>query len=340
MSEPIDFVITWVDGSDHLWNEVRCKALEKLNASKLDTRKQRYRNWKNLVFLLRGISKYASWVNHIYIVTPHQVPVWLNLNNPRISVIDQDDLFEDKSILPTFNNCAVELLLHKIQGLTEQFVYFNDDMFILSETKETDFFKEGLPCITAAISPILPHYSKNGKGTYGIDVLNYSIIAKHFEKEGVLKKNWKKYFDPRNGRELIKTVCCMPFSSLPGFNEMHTAYSYLKRTYEEVWDIEKAELEESCRLRFRSDFCCNHHVMRYWQMANGTFSVRRRNFSKMFEIYKRGDEDEAISCIKKGTPQIICINDDIVADEDFEYIVNRVNRAFAMRFPEKCDFEI
>lgn len=339
MSDPIDFVITWVDGNDPEWLKKKNEALGRVDISIIDARKRRTRDWNTLPYFFRGIAKYASWVNHIYIVTPGQCPSWLNTEHPKITIINQDDLFEDKSVLPTFNNCAIELLFHKIPGLSEQFVYFNDDMFILNETKETDFFKGGLPCITAAISPILPHYSEDGKGTYGIDVSNFSIVARHFKKNQVIKNNWKKYYDPRNGREIIKTLCCMPFSALPGFNEMHIAYSYLKSTYHEVWRAEPGDLSKTCGQRFRGDYCFNHHAMRYWQMAKGTFSVRKRNFSKMFEISKKGEEEEAVKCIERGKPSMICINDDVVDDDDFVYIVNGVKAAFKKRFPQKCEFE-
>lgn len=339
MSNPIDFVITWVDGNDPKWKKKKDEALGRVNTSNIDARKRRSRDWNNLQYFFRGVAKYAPWVNHIYIVTPGQCPLWLDTNHPKISIINQDDLFEDKSILPTFNNCAIELLFHKIPGLSEQFVYFNDDMFILNDTKETDFFKDGLPCVTAALSPILPHYSEDGKGTYGNDVMNFRIVAKHFNKKDVIKKNWKKYFDLRNGREIIKTILCIPYTALPGFNDMHIAYSYLKSTYDKVWEIEGHELSLSCKERFRGDFSLYHNVMRYWQMADGKFSIRRRSFSKMFDIQKKGEEEAVIRCINNGKPVLICINDN-VCDEDFDYIVDRVNNAFEKKFFEKCEFEL
>ena len=339
MPLPIDFVLTWLDDNDPEWIEKRNSALEKVDKGTVDTRKMRTRDWCTLPYFFRGVAKYAPWVNHIYVVTPNQCPIWLNTDHPKITIVDQDTLFDDKSAIPTFNNCAIELLMHKIPGLSEQFVYFNDDMLILSDVSEKDFFRDGLPCITAAISPILPYYDQDGKGTYGIDVSNFSIVAKHFCKKDVMRNGWKKYFDPRNGKELIRTLLCMPFKALPGFNEMHIAYSYLKKTFEEVWVTEPKALSESCRKRFRSDFCLNHHTMRYWQMAKGEFSVRRRSLSRFFIISKNGDETAPIRCIKSGRPKMICINDDIADVDAFEKIAKRVSGALEERFPEKCEFE-
>ena len=338
-NNPIDFVITWVDGNDKKWLQKKIEYSTQKYTEKTDTRKRRFRDWNNLRFLFRGISECTPWVNHVYLVTPGQTPDWLNTDYHKITVINQDDMFEDKSLLPTFNNCAVELLFHKIPGLSEQFVYINDDMFLLKKTPPTDFFKNGFPCATIAFSPTLANFTDDGKGVYGIDTMNTRIVGKHFKKNEIIKKNWRKYFDPRNGREIIKTICCMPFFALAGFNEMHTAYSYLKSTYYEVWNAEPVELAESCKTKFRGEFSINHHAMRYWQMAKGTISIRRRSFSKMFDVYRCGDERGAINCILKGRPNMICINDNVENDADFDKIVRRVNRAFKKRFPDKCEFE-
>lgn len=339
VSMPIDFVITWVDGNDKEWQKKKQEALGVVNQRKTDSRPRRYRDWNNLVYLFRGIANYAPWVNHVFIVTPGQCPSWINIDNPKISIINQDDLFDDKTVLPTFNNCAVELLLHKIPGLSEQFVYLNDDMFFLKKTMPKDFFKNGLPCVTAAFCPALAEYSEDGKGVYGIVTMNTRIVAKHFKKKDIIKYNWKKYFDPRNGREIIKTICCLPFSALTSFNDMHTAYSFLKSTFIEVWEAEGEELNESCKERFRGEFSLCHYAMRYWQMAKGTFAVRRRSFSRFFDIHKKGDEKPVIKSILKGTPNMVCINDNIDDDEEFDEIVSEINEAFKKKFPQKCEFE-
>ncbi len=340
MSDRIDFVVSWVDGSDPAWVSEKNKYLGRENTNSIDVRNCRFRDWDNLKYLFRGIEKYASWVNHIYVITPNQVPRWLDRNNPKVTVINQDDLFEDKSLLPTFNNCAVELLLHRIPGLAEQFVYFNDDMFILSKTVPSDFFKNGLPRNTIAFCPAMAKFSAEGKGIFGIVAANTRIVGLHFKKDEILKKNWKKYFDLRNGREIIKTLCCLPFSGLTGFNDMHCAYSYLKSTYEEVWEEEPDALNAALRERFRGEYSLNHYVMRYWQMAKGTVSIRNRNFSKMFEIHKLGDEKKAVECIIAGNPKMICINDDIDDDFESERIIHSINSAFQQAFPKKSSFEI
>ena len=121
---------------------------------------------------------------------------------------------------------------------------------------------------------------------------------------------------------------------------MHIAYSFLKKTYCEVWETEPSALMETCKSKFRGDYSLYHGVMRYWQMASGNYEIRPRKFSKMFDICGMGDEKGAIQCIRVGKPTMICINDNIEDDEEFKRISACVNSAFKERFPDKSEFEI
>ena len=336
----IDVVITWVNGGDSDWLKKKNEYMGLADQSSVDARSRRFRDWDNLVYLFRGISKYTPWVNHVYLVTPNQCPEWLNQDCEKVTLINQDDLFEDKSVLPTFNNCSIELLLHKIPGLSEQFVYLNDDMFILRKTSATDFFRDGLPCITAAFAPPVAEFTEDFKGVYGINVMNTRLVGRHFKKKDVFRKNWRKYLDPRNGREIIKTLCCLPFYGLVGFNEMHTAYSYLKSTFEEVWEVEGDQLREVSNSKFRGEFSVNHHAMRYWQMAKGDIAIRRRSFSKMFDLHHFREVRPVLDAINKGRPNMICINDNVEDEADFEPICTAIKGAFQNRLPEKCEYEL
>lgn len=335
---PIDFVITWVNGNDPQWIEERAKYFG--FASKgADTRRRRFRDWNNLHFLFRGIELYAPWVNHIYLVTPNQTPIWLNIDHPKITVVDQNTLFPE-NLRPTFNNCAIELLLHKIPGLSENFVYLNDDMFILKETTEEDYFKNGKPMDTVAFAPTQAIYSSDGKGVYGIAVVCTRLVAKHFDKATVLANSKGKFRDLKNGREIIKTICMKPFNAITGFNEMHTAYSLQRRTYEEVWEAEEDDLMDSCKMRFRGEYNLCHWAMRYWQICSGNFELRKRNFSKFFDIHRKGEEELTTRWIRYQKSKMICINDNVDNDEDFDEIVKNINDAFLRIFPEKSCFEI
>ena len=135
MSEKsIDFVISWVDGEDPEWISKRNSYKEENDA---DVRSERYRDFGTLKYLLRGIDSYAPWVRKVYLVTEGHLPEWLNKDCDKLEVVRHED-FMPAEVLPTFNSNAIEMYLHKIPGLSEKFVYFNDDMVILKKLEETD----------------------------------------------------------------------------------------------------------------------------------------------------------------------------------------------------------
>lgn len=336
-SKKIDFVISWVDGNNEEWQDLRKQYKKEETGS--DARKRRYRDWNNLHFLFRGIEKYANWVNHIYLVTPGHYPNWLNKNNDKITVIDQNTIV-DKEYIPTFNNCAVELFIYKIPNLSEQFVYLNDDMFILKKIYPEDFFRDELPCDTVGLCPTQAIYSEDGKGVYGIAVMNTRLVAKHFDKKSILKNSRRKLFDIRNGSEIIKTICMLPFDGITGFSDVHTAYSFLRSTYEEVWSKAEDDLRDTCTYRFRGEFNVAHWCMRYWQICTGKFAVRSRKFSRFYDLHKAGDESIVEKCIRKHKRKMICINDNVDCEEDFPKMCTRINSAFNDIFPEKSSFEL
>jgi len=89
----------------------------------------RYRDRDILRYWFRGVEKYANWVHRVYFVTDNQKPSWLNTACPKLEMVDHTD-FIPSCYLPTFNANTIELNFHRINGLSEHFVAFNDDMFI------------------------------------------------------------------------------------------------------------------------------------------------------------------------------------------------------------------
>ncbi len=143
---PIDVVYTWVDGEDPEWKEDYSDALARYGSTSPRTSSDmvRFRDREELKYSLRSIEMFAPWINHIYIVTNGQVPAWLDLNNPKISLVTHAEIFQNPSDLPTFNSHAIEANIHRIPGLNEHFLYFNDDVFLSDWcTPETFFTSTG-----------------------------------------------------------------------------------------------------------------------------------------------------------------------------------------------------
>jgi UDP-glucose 4-epimerase len=84
----------------------------------------------------------APWIRNIYIATDSPAPSWL-AEHPRVRIVRSEEFFADPSVLPTHNSQAVESQLHNIPGLSEYFLYSNDDMFFGRPVGPDMFFSPG-----------------------------------------------------------------------------------------------------------------------------------------------------------------------------------------------------
>ncbi|CEG35164.1 RxLR-like protein [Plasmopara halstedii] len=120
-------VYTWVNGTESCYNKRRERAGLPHGGTSRD------KEMGELKYSLRSLLKFAPWLEGpIYIVTPGQIPDWLDMSNPRVRVVDQDDLLpKDKATIPTYNTNIIEQYLHKIPGLTDIFIHMNDDYLFI-----------------------------------------------------------------------------------------------------------------------------------------------------------------------------------------------------------------
>jgi len=100
----------------------------------------RFADRDQLRYSMRSLEKYAPWVRRVYLVTNGQIPHWLDLEHPRVSVVSHEEIFDDGDCLPPFSSPAIEANLHKIPGLSDRFLYFNDDFFLSKPVLPDDFY--------------------------------------------------------------------------------------------------------------------------------------------------------------------------------------------------------
>ena len=328
----IDFVMLWVDGNDPVWQVEKAKYSD---ARGEDSKVIRYRDWDNLQYWFRGVEKYAPWVRKIHLVTCGQVPVFLNINHPKLNLVFHQDIIEEK-YLPTFSSVAIESNIHKIKGLSEKFVYFNDDIFITSQLEEKDFFENELPCTNVTYEPIMPY--ANLDMTYiGNVISNLKVINKHYAGHKLGRKiEFNRKYSIRNK---VKNLLIHPWIQYDfvGFHENHLTNSYLKSTFEECWNAEREVLEQATSHRFRTSTDINQYLFKYWQICQGKIApVNDYYLGKYFEITE--DNSEIEKAILKQQYKIVCINDK--ETEDFEFVKNRINDCLQKVFPNKSEFEI
>ena len=330
--DKIDFVIPWVDGNDVSWQN----SYEKYRSMQEDggACSIRFRDWDNLRYWFRGVEKFAPWVNKIYFVTCGHYPDWLNRNAPKLCCVKHEE-YMPKEILPTFSSHPIELFLHRIKGLSERFVYFNDDMFITRSVVAERFYRDGLPCDMAVCETFYPQ-----KGMMPHILLNnIACINQHFNKQTVLRKNLRKWINPIYGAKMIDTLRMFPHRQFSAFFDPHLPNSYLKQTFNDVWNVFHDTLTATSQNRFRSDSDVSQYLFRYWQMVTGNFSPMNTNRCAKFYEITENTIGEIERSIRQQDNEILILNDSAEI-KDFEELKRRICNAFEEILPKKSVFEL
>jgi len=330
--EEIDFVITWVDGNDKEWRKEKAKYNPEVGT---DDDEVRYRDWELLKYWFRGVEKFAPWVRKIHFITWGHVPEWLDTSNPKLHIVRHED-YIPKEYLPTFNSNVLELYMHKIEGLSEQFVYFNDDFYLVDKVTPDVFFKNGKPCDMLAFQPVVAN-PKNPVMSH-LYLNNSLVLCKYFNKRENVRQHPGNYF--KLGYPplyFFYNILEMAFPLYTGFFTAHDPSPYLKKTFHEIWGKEEEMLKEVSTHRFRSTGDVTPYLFREWQKLSNNFVPT--NVLKHFRYFNIDAENKKLlQTIKKQQKKIICINDgDIGAD--FERVKQEVQQAFSEILPEVSSFE-
>lgn len=144
----VDAVITWVDGDDPKHRAKREKYTDMSKPLSAGAKSTRFSSLDEIVFCILSIAKYAPFFNKIYIVTDDQIPPVFDAMREyfpeqvgKIEIIDHKAVFQSyEENLPTFNSRSIESLLHKIPDLAENYVFFNDDFFLVRPCDVNDWF--------------------------------------------------------------------------------------------------------------------------------------------------------------------------------------------------------
>ncbi len=333
METEIDFIVTWVDGSDKAWREDKARYD---GTGIIDDSEERYRDWELFKYWFRGVEKNAPWVRKIHFITWGHLPKWLDTSNPKLNIVRHED-YIPKEFLPTFNSNVIELYSHKIKGLSEYFVNFNDDMFIVKPMKPDDFYRNGKPCDMLAFQPVVAN-PKNPVMSH-LFMNNSLVLCKYFNKRENVKSQPGKYF--KIGYPplyFFYNILEMAFPLYTGFYTVHGPSPFLKSTYEEIWEKEEELLTGMSKNRFRSADDVTQYLFREWQKLTGNFYPR--NVQKDSAYYDVAEDNSALRReIQKGKRKVICLNDAPDITGDVEKIKAELLDIFEQCLPEKSSFE-
>ena len=326
----IDIVIPWVDGGDPEW---RAERAQYTASSSSDNSEARYRDWDLLRYWFRAIEKNAPWVRTIHFVTWGHLPQWLDTSNPKLHIVNHRDYIPGE-YLPTFSSHTLELNMHRIEGLSEQFLYFNDDVYLMGSTCPEDFFLNGLARDSAVLGLVKNTDVSNFMPYIMLNML--AVINMRFSQRSVLKKHFRKWFRPEYGPGLLMNLYLAPQRYFVGIRNWHTCTPFTRTTLRQVWEEVPEILDATCRRRFRSREDVNQYLFRYWRLAKGEFVPQKPN-STYLTIGSQSTEDVK-RVIDSGKYKVVCINDDPMGF-DFEQEQEKLAAMFRELFPERSSFE-
>ena len=262
------------------------------------------------------------------------LPAWLNTDNEKLVIVNHRDYIPGK-YLPTFNANTIEMNFHRIPGLSEQFVYFNDDMFLGRPVRPEDFFRDGKPRDAFILDAI--YFSPNTAGHYiGNDM---EIINKYFTPAETFRRlKLSQYLNPGyQFRNLYRTVVLRQWPWFPGLYADHIATSFLKSTYELIWQKEGDVLDKTCMDKYRTKNNVNQWLPKYWQLVTGNFVPRSTRFGGVFHL-KSEVNAELLRGIEQERYGVVCIND-TEETENIEAHKAAIKKAFEVHLSCPSSFE-
>ena len=317
--------------NDLEWRTEFSKYVHNKQNTKNGVSKARFRDNGFLKYWFRGVEKFAPWVHKIHLVTSGQKPEWLDLNNPKINLVYHKDIIPPQ-FLPTYNSVVIERYIHKIPGLAEHFVYFNDDFYIINNLPEERFFRDGLPCDIAVLD-----YNPSWSQWYKRIKNNIRLINRHFDKRKVMALHHDKWFNKIYGFKARWNYLLKPYGKFITLRVPHNAQPYLKTTFEEVWAAAGKELSETSSNRFRALTDYTPELFRTWQICRGNFQpYNTYNDTKMFPLMIR--PKQAVRAIYRQSYTLICLNDNVHI-RNYDLVIGNIKDAFQHILPEKSSFE-
>lgn len=311
----VDVVYTWVDSSDAEWRKRRAlwsRRTEILMDSAAND--ERYLDRDELRYSLRSLALYAPFVRNIHIVTDGHRPSWLVEDDERIRIVPHAQIFPDPSVLPTFNSHAIEACLHRIPGLSDNFLYFNDDVFLGRDAELGDFFTmAGL--IKSRFSPVsVVAADRPALDAAPIDWASYNAVTLMGEEFGLRFDRKHKHVPHAMKKSMIEQM---------------------EARYPHVFDQTR-----SSRFRDHTDYAIPSMLAHYYGIATHQ-AVEWPHVPKEYAYADSGrvDFESRLEQMLATKPLFFCLNVTERADLDFATQAEILQRFLSERFPIPSPWE-
>jgi hypothetical protein len=303
-SDPVDAVILWVDGSDRKLAEKRNHylALEKKNGPHPGALPTHFASSNEIRYCVLSILTFAPFVRNIFVVTDEQDPDLYEDIRTRfpekagcLKIVDHKEIFRGyEQYLPTFNSSSIQTLIWRIEGLSERFIYFNDDVILIRGIKEEDWFIGNRPVLMGKW--MLPPFRKMTGNN-----LN-ALINRHI----LNKKNYQPKFSFYIGQ--WKSARLLGMKGRYFFHD-HSPHPMRRKTLEDFFAKNGELLEKTISYRFRdAEQIIAPAVAYHLEILDGNRNYRKLKLGYFHPYYSENRMNRRISrCMNDPHIKSICI---------------------------------
>ncbi|KAH3757390.1 exopolysaccharide phosphotransferase [Pelomyxa schiedti] len=282
-SRDVDLVISWVDGSDPAWLTLKEEFLPEKTDTRDAQRPKRWRNNNEVCYLLRSVKQYAPWIHHVWIVSLNQIPVCVDTSATTwISVVNHSDFMREID-QPNFSSHSIEANLHRIPGLSEFFLYNNDDMLFLQRLEKEDIF------------------TWDGKMRfyiYGWKQLQHFLSL------------WSSHVHTYCVQETAKAL----FRRFPGVfphKQMHQSLVMSKTLLEETWKLFPEEMNKTSIAKFRDIHTVIPLTLAFETGLALDFGLKDYTDKQiLLKLKNKASDENQFAMLNNVQPKWLCVNDD------------------------------
>ncbi|WP_306464436.1 stealth family protein [Tersicoccus solisilvae] len=307
---PIDIVFSWVNGSDTELLARRASYLPGVVMGEGDDAEARYRQIDELRYALRSVHMFAPWIRRVFLCTDSALPDWLDPEHPDITVVRAADHFADASVLPVFNSQAIEAQLQNIEGLSEHFLYSNDDMFFGRPVSPDMFFSPG------GITKFIEASTRIGLGD------------NHLDRSGF-----------ENAARVNRRLLYEKFGRITTRHLEHTAAPLRKSVLREMEHEFSAEFAETAASRFRAkdNISVTNSLYHYYALLTGRAVTKVGAKVKYVDTTVPSGLNKLDKLLRKRNQDFFCLNDgsfpEVSAAERQERVTDFLTRYFPIPAP-------
>ncbi len=326
-NDPIDAVICWVDGDDPLHQQKMAPFLKNEKRSSIPgAHPTRFASVNEIKYCVLSVLTYAPFLRNIYIVTDDQDPgvhnevkKYFPERVDSVKVVDHKEIFRGyEKNLPIFSSRAIESLIWRIDGLSDNFIYLNDDLFLIRETRKQDFFVDN--------SPVL-------RGSWCYDQY-FRLLWKKLQKALHSYLLGNKNFKSRSSFHLVQWKAAYYMGMKWKYFYMdHTPHPLNRETAEIFFNKHKNILEKNLKHRFK-----NHHqfnfisLLYHYELLHGNTNIMPPDLAYLqpFNRSEKYLERKFSYCRQNNEIRFLCIQSMELCNKEqqkiiFDWLDNNLN---------------